>query len=97
LCQIDAIPTRLGLRYRWVVWLLLPSRAGEGRDGGSLGAEAVVVRFSVALTSSDQVQLQDKMFRADCANEIQHELGKRNSQLAEHRRMQFRTGINLAA
>src|SRR6185295_4510038 len=31
----------------------------------------------------------------DCANEIQHELAKRNSQLAEHRRMQFRIGINL--
>jgi adenylate cyclase len=31
----------------------------------------------------------------DCAVEIQHELGKRNSQLAEHRRLQFRIGINL--
>ncbi len=31
----------------------------------------------------------------DCASEIQHELAKRNSQLAEHRRMQFRIGINL--
>src|SRR6185295_171896 len=31
----------------------------------------------------------------DCANEIQHELAKRNSQLAQHRRMQFRIGINL--
>jgi adenylate cyclase len=31
----------------------------------------------------------------DCAQEIQHELGKRNAQLAEHRRMQFRIGINL--
>ncbi len=31
----------------------------------------------------------------DCAAEIQHELAKRNSQLAEHRRMQFRIGINL--
>ena len=31
----------------------------------------------------------------DCANEIQHELAKRNHQLAEHRRMQFRIGINL--
>ena len=31
----------------------------------------------------------------DCADEIQHELAKRNSQLAEHRRMQFRIGINL--
>ncbi len=31
----------------------------------------------------------------DCANEIQHELAKRNAQLAEHRRMQFRIGINL--
>ena len=31
----------------------------------------------------------------DCAVEIQHELAKRNSQLAEHRRMQFRIGINL--
>ena len=31
----------------------------------------------------------------DCATEIQHELGKRNNQLAEHRRMQFRIGINL--
>ncbi len=31
----------------------------------------------------------------DCASEIQHELGKRNAQLAEHRRMQFRIGINL--
>ena len=31
----------------------------------------------------------------DCAVEIQHELGKRNAQLAEHRRMQFRIGINL--
>ena len=32
---------------------------------------------------------------ADCADEIQHELGKRNSQLADHRRMEFRIGINL--
>src|SRR5258708_39511715 len=31
----------------------------------------------------------------DCAVEIQHELAKRNAQLAEHRRMQFRIGINL--
>jgi len=31
----------------------------------------------------------------DCAVEIQHQLAKRNSQLAEHRRMQFRIGINL--
>jgi adenylate cyclase len=31
----------------------------------------------------------------DCAGEIQHELAKRNGQLAEHRRMQFRIGINL--
>ena len=31
----------------------------------------------------------------DCADEIQHELVKRNRQLAEHRRMQFRIGINL--
>ncbi len=31
----------------------------------------------------------------DCAGEIQRELGKRNAQLAEHRRMQFRIGINL--
>ena len=31
----------------------------------------------------------------DCADEIQHELAKRNHQLAEHRRMQFRIGINL--
>jgi class 3 adenylate cyclase len=31
----------------------------------------------------------------DCAVEIQHELVKRNAQLAEHRRMQFRIGINL--
>ena len=31
----------------------------------------------------------------DCANGIQHELAKRNMQLAEHRRMQFRIGINL--
>ena len=31
----------------------------------------------------------------DCASEIQHELSKRNAQLAEHRRMQFRIGINL--
>src|SRR5882762_1930988 len=31
----------------------------------------------------------------DCAVEIQHELAKRNSQLAGHRRMQFRIGINL--
>jgi adenylate cyclase len=31
----------------------------------------------------------------DCAVEIQHELAKRNSQLAEHRRMQFRIGVNL--
>ena len=31
----------------------------------------------------------------DCADEIQHELAKRNSQLAEHRRMQFRIGIDL--
>jgi adenylate cyclase len=32
---------------------------------------------------------------ADCAVEIQHELAKRNSQLADHRRMHFRIGINL--
>ena len=31
----------------------------------------------------------------DCATEIQHELAKRNAQLAEHRRMVFRIGINL--
>ena len=31
----------------------------------------------------------------DCAVKIQHELAKRNAQLAEHRRMQFRIGINL--
>ena len=31
----------------------------------------------------------------DCATEIQRELAKRNAQLAEHRRMQFRIGINL--
>lgn len=31
----------------------------------------------------------------DCANEIQVDLTKRNSQLAEHRRMQFRVGVNL--
>ena len=31
----------------------------------------------------------------DCADGIQHELAKRNAQLAEHRRMQFRIGINL--
>jgi adenylate cyclase len=31
----------------------------------------------------------------DCAVEIQRELGKRNAQLADHRRMQFRIGINL--
>ena len=31
----------------------------------------------------------------DCTSEIQHELSKRNAQMAEHRRMQFRIGINL--
>jgi len=31
----------------------------------------------------------------DCAVELQHEIAKRNHQLAEHRRMQFRIGINL--
>jgi adenylate cyclase len=31
----------------------------------------------------------------DAANDIQHELGRRNRQLAEHRQMQFRIGINL--
>ena len=31
----------------------------------------------------------------DCAVKIQHELAKRNAQLAEHRRMVFRIGINL--
>jgi class 3 adenylate cyclase len=30
-----------------------------------------------------------------CANEIQHELARRNRQLAEHRRMEFRIGVNL--
>jgi adenylate cyclase len=30
-----------------------------------------------------------------CAVEIQHELGRRNRQLAEHRQMHFRIGINL--
>jgi adenylate cyclase len=32
---------------------------------------------------------------AECADEIQRELSKRNRQLADHRRMQFRIGINL--
>ena len=32
---------------------------------------------------------------ADCVVEIQHELAKRNARLAEHRRMQFRIGVNL--
>ncbi|MFN0317282.1 MAG: adenylate/guanylate cyclase domain-containing protein, partial [Burkholderiales bacterium] len=31
----------------------------------------------------------------DCATHIQSELGKRNSQLAEHRKMNFRIGISL--
>jgi hypothetical protein len=31
----------------------------------------------------------------DCAIEIQHELTRRNAQLAEHRRMQYRIGVNL--
>ena len=31
----------------------------------------------------------------ECANEIQRELARRNRQLAEHRRMEFRIGINL--
>ena len=31
----------------------------------------------------------------DCSVEIQRELAKRNAQMAEHRRMQFRIGINL--
>lgn len=31
----------------------------------------------------------------DCSVEIQHELPKRNTQLAEHRKMDFRIGINL--
>src|SRR5438046_4548379 len=31
----------------------------------------------------------------DCAAEIQHGIAKRNAQLAEHRCMQFRIGINL--
>ena len=31
----------------------------------------------------------------ECAQEVQHQLAKRNAQLAEHRRMQFRIGINL--
>lgn len=31
----------------------------------------------------------------DCANEIQHELTRRNAQFAEHRRMQYRIGVNL--
>lgn len=35
------------------------------------------------------------MEAVDCAVEIQRELSRRNSQLAEHRRMQFRIDINL--
>src|SRR6185295_15448326 len=31
----------------------------------------------------------------DCAHEIQRDLAKRNHQLAEHRRMHFRVGLNL--
>ena len=31
----------------------------------------------------------------DCSGEIQRELAKRNAQLAEHRQMVFRIGINL--
>ena len=31
----------------------------------------------------------------DAAIDIQHELGRRNRQLAEHRQMQFRIGLNL--
>ena len=31
----------------------------------------------------------------DCSSQIQHDLAKCNAQLAEHRRMQFRIGINL--
>ena len=31
----------------------------------------------------------------DCADEIQHELAKRNHQFADHRRMDFRIGVNL--
>jgi len=54
----------------------------HGRVVDSPG-DALLVEFSSAVEATD------------CAQEIQRELGKRNAQLAEHRRMQFRIGINL--
>jgi adenylate cyclase len=54
----------------------------EGRVVDSPG-DAILAEFPSALEA------------VECAQEIQHELAKRNAQLAEHRRMLLRIGINL--
>ena len=48
-------------------------------------------------TAGDSVlaEFSSAVEAVDAADEIQHELAKRNHQLAEHRRMPFRIGINL--
>lgn len=61
-------------------------RARIEAHGGSLidtAGDSVLAEFPSAVEA------------VDCADEIQRELAKRNAQLAEHRRMQFRIGINL--
>jgi adenylate cyclase len=57
----------------------------EGRGGRVIdtAGDSVLAEFPSAVEA------------VDCSVEIQHELQKRNTQLAEHRRMQLRIGINL--
>jgi adenylate cyclase len=67
----------------------------EARDIFSKRVEAHGGRLIDTAGDSILAEFPSAVEAVDCASEIQHELAKRNSQLAEHRRMHFRIGINL--
>jgi adenylate cyclase len=67
-------------------------------DARGLFRERIEVHLGRLIdTAGDSVlaEFPSAVEAVDCADEIQHELAKHNSQLAEHRRMHFRIGINL--
>ena len=66
--------------YRHIIGEFVERHGGRVVDSPG---DALLAEFSSAVEA------------VECAQEVQHQLAKRNAQLAEHRRMQFRIGINL--
>ena len=71
------------------------ARINDARDIFCKRIEAHGGRLIDTAGDSILAEFPSAVEAVDCAVEIQHELAKRNHQLAEHRRMQFRIGINL--